>query len=338
MTRALATLLFLLTALPAQASYSLERPKTRVRGVSTNSAKPRCFVWLQEAETRRLLGVLAYDCASGKPENLYAYAAWDPVNRSDPFGLGPPDVQPPTNPRPPPPPAPRGPDVQQPRHDPRIWKEAKPPKGPGPRGPGLGGPLVLLQFGMLANDAFHAWMEGGAQIPTLGFDERAAGPQDMVDPSNYRPGAPMTDPPSGGTPEVPFELGGTRPKTPVPDLDESGKVHTPDIGLPDLVPEDWTREDMEDARDALEKSIAQRKEENLQKDRARNERIERGEPPGEDKLPTHSEQHRLQDRHRDSRPYARVRALRIPLPRERRRDDRQGREGRSQSSDHRQGS
>ena len=87
MTRALATLLFLFVAAPAHASFSLEQPETRLGGLHEFSEQELCWVWVEHRVTRQLLGVLEYDCASGQPVNLYAYAAFDPINFSDPWGL-----------------------------------------------------------------------------------------------------------------------------------------------------------------------------------------------------------------------------------------------------------
>src|SRR6185436_11700677 len=52
-------------------------------------------------------------------------------------------------------------------------------------------------------------------------------------------------------------------KQPVPSLDASGKVHNnpPNPPLPKYVPKSWTREELLEARDALRKSIQERKAE-----------------------------------------------------------------------------
>lgn len=52
----------------------------------------------------------------------------------------------------------------------------------------------------------------------------------------------------------------------VPSRDQTGKFHSPkNEPLPDQVPDEWTKDDLEHARDELRESIKRRNEEQVQK-------------------------------------------------------------------------
>ena len=78
------------------------------------------------------------------------------------------------------------------------------------------------------------------------------GPGSYVPP--FPPGGPVYDADSGVSQGGPAD-DGIKP-------DASGKVHTPQgVNLPGHVPDHWTRQDLEDLRDDLEDSIAERQAE-----------------------------------------------------------------------------
>ncbi|MBI3183963.1 MAG: hypothetical protein HYZ28_17645 [Myxococcales bacterium] len=210
--------------------------------------------------------------------NLYAYTAFDPINGWDPFGLcdpvtasacvSPGGAIPGVNYTPGVPYTP-GPGMRTPV--PLQGYSATPIKSaptarpsPSPRagvrpgsGPGMGLAYGFL-FGLLSDE------------PPPGFFEPE--PPEPPDPLRFPPpgpsgaeGGPGHDEPPGLS-GPPAQAGGDKPKTPVPELDPSGTVHTPPgEDLPTHVPPDWTREDLEQIRDDLEQSIKRRKETQRQK-------------------------------------------------------------------------
>jgi hypothetical protein len=138
--------------------------------------------------------------------SLYAFAAFDPINKRDPFGLT--DLIPgqPNSPRPVPPPGAPAPTTPAP------WNWSPPPElgpsaGPGAplvspwlRGGFLGGLVIAGALGM------NAWIDSPVSFPGVNtLTEPGAGTPGRVDFPGADPTHPgVSDPVSAGTPDVPI--------------------------------------------------------------------------------------------------------------------------------------